>query len=408
MVKPSTSHHTIIIGGGPAGLFAAAHLNRQGVLLLEKNFLPGRKLMISGSGQCNFTHSGKIQDFSKHYGDNYPFLAHALKNYPNTAVIDFFESRGIKTVTDKNGKVFPSSLKADDILQALLQEMSRKNVDTLNGQPVQKVSRSNDGFTIVTSQKTYTCKNLIIATGGLSYPSTGSTGDGYRLAAMLGHSIISGRPALCPVIPKNYPFVDLSGISLSSAKLSLFREGKLIKEHVGDVGFTHTGLSGPGIIDFSRYILPDDVLKVNLAGISLPELEKRFMTQSQQGSTTLISFLRQQSMVKSLALAVLELIPLSPEKPLAEVSKVQRKRLLNDCCAYPFEVEKMAGFKKAMATAGGVALNEINTLTMESTLAKGLYFAGEVMDVDGDTGGYNIQAAFSTARLAAKSINDTE
>lgn len=407
-MKPATTHHTIIIGGGPAGLFAAAHLKSKDVLLLEKNFLPGRKLMISGNGQCNFTHSGKIQDFSKHYGDNFPFLAHALKSYTNTEVIDFFEHRGIKTITDKNGKVFPRSLKAEDILQVLLQEMSRKKIETISGEPVQKVSRFQDQFKVFTAYKNFTCKNLIIATGGLSYPSTGSTGDGYRLAAMLGHCILPGKPALCPVIPKNYPFAALSGISLSSAKVSLFREGKLINEHSGDIGFTHTGLSGPGIIDFSRYILPDDILKINLAGISLPEIEKRFITQSQHGSTTLISFLRQQSMVKSLALAVLELIPLSPEKPLAEVSKVQRKRLLSDCCAYPFEVESLAGFKKAMVTAGGVALNEINHLTMESVITKGLYFAGEVMDVDGDTGGYNIQAAFSTAWLAAKSINEAE
>jgi len=404
-MKPSGHFYTIIIGGGPAGLFAAAHLNRKQVLLIEKNKLPGRKLMISGSGQCNFTHSGKISAFQKHYGKNYPFLVPALNGYTNKNVIDFFEDRGIKILIDKNGKVFPRSLRAAAILDTLVTEIRERGVELLNGEAVLKVQKVSEKFIVSLNCQEYTCNRLIIATGGLSYPSTGSDGDGFTFAKALGHTITPTQPALCPVVPQAYPFSSLSGISLSSAKISLYRAGKLINEHRGDVSFTHTGLSGPGIIDFSRYILPGDVLKVNLAGILPEELEARFMQQSQVGSTTLISFLRHQSVARNLALTLLELNQLSPEKPLAEVSKMQRKKLINDCCAYPFEVQKLAGYKKAMATTGGVALNEINPSTMESKLIKNLYFAGEVMDIDGDTGGYNIQAAFSTGWLAAQSIN---
>ncbi|HAH59975.1 MAG TPA: NAD(P)/FAD-dependent oxidoreductase [Bacteroidales bacterium] len=404
-MKPSGHFHTIIIGGGPAGLFAAAHLTREKVLLIEKNKVPGRKLMISGNGQCNFTHSGKIDDFNRHYGSNYSFLSHALNGYTNKNVIDFFEDRGIKLFIDKNGKVFPHSLKAADILDALLTEIKKRNVELSYGKAVVKVQKVKKKFIVSMDCHTYTCNHLLIATGGLSYPSTGSDGDGFKFARVLGHTITATQPALCPVIPNAYPFSSLSGISLRAAKIFLFRRGTLIQEHRGDVGFTHTGLSGPGIIDFSRYIIPGDVLKVNLAGTSPEKLETHFLQQSQAGNTTLLSFLRHQSMVRNLGLALLKLNQLSPEKPLAEVSRMQRKKLINDCCAYPFEVQKLAGYKKAMATAGGVALNEIHPSTMESRITRHLYFAGEVMDVDGDTGGYNIQAAFSTGWLAAQSIN---
>lgn len=404
-MKSSGHFDTIIIGGGPAGLFAAAHLDRKPVLLIEKKQLPGRKLMISGSGQCNFTHSGNMSNFQQHYGPNYSFLARTLKAYTNKHVIDFFEDRGLKTISDKNGKVFPGCLKAAAILDTLLKQIGDRKVEVLTGRRILKVQKVNNGFLLSWDWGTYTCTHLIIATGGLSYPATGSEGDGYHFARELGHTITPTQPALCPVVPKSFPFSSLSGISLSSVEISLFREGKQIQEHRGDVGFTHTGLSGPGILDLSRYIHPGDILKMNLTGIPPSELEARFKQQSQQGNTTLISFLRQQSVPRNLALSLLKLNRLVPEKPLAEVSKAGRRKLISDCCAYPFEVQRLAGFNKAMATAGGVNLNEINPLSMESFLVKGLYFAGEVMDVDGDTGGYNIQAAFSTGWMAAQSIN---
>ncbi|MDD3743965.1 MAG: aminoacetone oxidase family FAD-binding enzyme, partial [Lentimicrobiaceae bacterium] len=211
--------------------------------------------------------------------------------------------------------------------------------------------------------------------------------------------------SLCPVIPVAYPFASLSGISLSRVHLNLYRAGKWIRDYKGDMAFTHTGITGPAILDFSRYIHPGDILKINLTGISAEEMEQRFIKQSQAGGTTLLSFLRNQSVVKNLAIALLENLQLSRDKPLSEVSAKHRRQLIQSCCAFPFEVNELAGFKKAMATAGGVSLNEINPLTMESRLVKNLYFTGEVLDIDGDTGGYNIQAAFSTAWLAAQNIN---
>jgi hypothetical protein len=397
---------TIIIGGGPAGLLAAASLKNNTVLLFEKSELPGRKLLISGSGQCNYTHAGSIYDFLKHYGRNFRFLKHAFKAFSNADTIHFFKESGIESIEDKNGKIFPASLNSNDVLRALLEKCRISQVNILNANPVKKVEYFDCSFLIKTEKASFKSKNLLIATGGLSYPKTGSTGDGYKFAEMLGHTIVKPKPALSPVIVNDYRLSHLMGISLTSVKISLYRGEKKAGEHCGDLVFTHKGLSGPGILDFSRFIQDGDILKLNLAGVSPDNFNRKFILDSQvNGKDTLQAWLKPYNIPRNLLRFLVNEAGTEPYQQIAGISRNIRFRLSELLCECPFIIEKVEGYKSAMVTTGGVALEEVSSKTMESKLISNLYFAGEVLDIDGDTGGYNIQAAFSTAFLAAKSIN---
>ncbi len=399
-------YDTIIIGAGPAGLFAAANIRNARTLILEKKELPGRKLMISGSGQCNFTHAGPLKDFFTHYGDNHSFVKPALKAFTNQDAIAWFRRRGVETVTDKNGKVFPRSLRAGEILNTLLSACGERQTLIRTGTQVSDISLENGCFSIKTTHQTYTCKNLILATGGLSYPSTGSSGDGYAFAKKTGHTLVEPRPALSPVFVKDYQFASIAGVSLDNILIRLFRDNKEIRSHRGDTGFTHKGLSGPGILDFSRYFRNGDTLKINLCNLEEAAFEKQFTSlANSNGKLPLLAFFKNSCMPRSLVRAIIGISGISPDKPMAEISKKSRKTLTELCCSHPFVIDKIAGFSTAMATSGGISLDEVDPLTMESRLVKNLFFAGEVLDIDGDTGGYNIQAAFSTAWMAAQAIN---
>lgn len=397
---------TIIIGAGPAGLFALANINSGKVLLLEKKELPGRKLMISGTGQCNFTHAGSMDDFLNHYGKNAPFLAKAFNTFSNRDTIDFFRNRKVNSITDRNGKVFPASMKAGDILQALLIANIHPQKILLTGRQVMAIQKSENTFKISTSETIYTSDFLIVATGGKSYPSTGSTGDGYTFAASLGHTIVEPNSALAAVTINDYPFATLAGVSIENAGITLWRSGLKTGSFVGDILLTHTGLSGPEILNNSRYFRAGDKLTINFCNHSEKEFEEQFIQQAtHSGKSTVGSFLKDTSMPKNLANEILQHANLNSAKPLAEISKTTRKQLIYLCCAFPFIIKTVGSFKSAMVTTGGVSIEEINAFTMESLLVPNLYFCGEVIDIDGDTGGYNIQAAFSTAFLTASDIN---
>lgn len=397
---------TIIIGAGPAGLFAHVSINSGQTLLLEKNELPGRKLMISGTGQCNFTHAGPMDDFFNHYGKNARFLNKAFNIFSNKEAIDFFRNRKVNSITDGNGKVFPSSMKAGDILQALLNAAKQPQKVLMTGKQVMAVQRTENIFKITTSDAIYTSDFLIIATGGKSYPSTGSTGDGYRFAASWGHTVVEPNPALAAVTINDYSFSSLAGVSIENASIDLWRNGLKTGSFHGDILFTHTGLSGPGVLNNSRHFRAGDKLTVNFCNLDEKEFEHQFIYQATHaGRSTTGSFLKNTSLPKNLANSILQHANLNSAKPLAEISKTIRKQLISLCCAFPFIIKTVGGFKSAMVTTGGVSLDEINASTMESLLVPNLYLCGEVIDIDGDTGGYNIQAAFSTAYLAAADIN---
>jgi hypothetical protein len=239
----------------------------------------------------------------------------------------------------------------------------------------------------------------------MSYPTTGSTGDGYHFAKQLGHSVIPPKPSLSPVFIRDYSMASISGVSVQNKAVYLYRANKKISEHCGDIGFTHKGLSGPGILDFSRHILSNDILKVNFLDKKNDEFRNEFIIAAEKdGKTAIQTYLKKFDLPRSLVLLVLQSIKIEPETRLADITKLNRNQVVAAFCEYPFTVEKVGGFNMAMVTAGGVSLEEVNPKTMESKLVPGLYFAGEVLDIDGDTGGYNLQAAFSMGYLAGQSI----
>lgn len=402
-------YNTIVIGGGPAGLFAAQKLGRsqKHVLLLERNSVAGRKLLISGAGQCNFTHAGPIEDFFDCYDDKIKFLKKALTTFTNKDTMKFFESTGVAYQVFPNNKVFPKSMKSRDVLDALLLKCQKANVEFKYNEKVQNISVYDNVFTIETeSGKRYFSDQVVIATGGKSYQHMGSDGLGYTLAEKLGHTIVEPRPALTDVRTVEKQYRSLSGLSTKNAEITIWRDQKKIKSYVGDLLFTHKGLSGPAIINSSRWMYAKDVITVNFLYPQTHEEIKAYFAEhlAHRGKEEVITFLKQFKLPRNLYQVLCETIELDEHLPCAQVNKKQREQLVQMLTKCPFHIDELGGFHIAMVTTGGVKLKEVNPTTMESRKQKGLYFVGEVLDVDGDTGGYNIQAAFSTAYLCAKHI----
>ncbi|MDG6257481.1 MAG: NAD(P)/FAD-dependent oxidoreductase [Methanomicrobiaceae archaeon] len=403
----------IVIGGGPAGLFCALQAagtagTNPRVVVLEKNAACGRKLLVTGAGQCNLTHGGDIRAFFSHYGDHGAFLRPALLGFTNRDLIAFFESRGLSMVADAGEKVFPATRKASDVLALLLRECRERGVEVRCDEVVLSIEGSDGGFLVATGTARYTAPHVVIATGGASYPATGSSGDGYRLAAGLGQPVTAIRPALAAVAVEDYPFSHLAGISFDGVNVSLFREGRKVREGSGDLLLTHAGLSGPVVLHLSRSIEAGDVLKVSFVpGLSRETLQRDLVETmaahgTRQVKTILADFCLPERFVKEL----LHQIGIPRDLTCAHLSKTARNGLIAHLTAFSFGVKAVGGFREAMVTAGGVALADVNPKTMASRRIPGLSFIGEVLDIDGDTGGYNLQAAFSTAYAAARAIVD--
>lgn len=396
----------IIIGAGPAGLMAGvkASSKNKSILILDGQAGPGKKLLLSGSGQCNFTHSGERKDFLIHF--NKPaqrFLKSALYFFDNHKTIEFFYNHNVPSWTREDGKVFPKSMKAQDILDALLEKCSNNKVLLHYSTKIKKIEKGPDVFHVLSNTGGFRCKKLILATGGKSYPKTGSDGSGFELARLLGHTVSDISPALTPVNIKAYPFSHLSGISFPLSRVQLYRNDKKVSENTGGLLLTHQGLSGPAILDFSRSIQKGDELK--LAFISVEneeEWKKQFLSAIKKaGKKQWKNFLQSYLGIPERLLdTLLELEKQEPKKPCNEVSKKQIFKLLENLYYFRVMVKEKLGYHQAMVTSGGVSLSEVNPKTMESKKVSGLFFAGEVLDIDGDTGGYNIQAAFSTGALA--------
>jgi len=393
----------LILGAGPAGLacgIAAATRGRRAVVL-EKNDRPGIKLRLSGSGQCNLTHGGTIEHFLNRYGDTKKsrFVKPALFAFSNTDTVRFFEQHGVPLFEREDGKVFPRSLQSGDVLRALTETFQANGGDLRTGVAICAVRRTEDGFLVETNQGNFTSDQLVIATGGMSYPKTGSTGDGYRIAEQWGHRIVPPRPALTPVIVERYPFAEAAGISFEDVPIAVYRNGsdrnsKKIRQGHGDVLLTHRGLSGPGILDLSRFMEPKDTLRLPMCKNAV-ELKTLLI-----GKRLLKNALSPLGIPDRLLLLLLSELGISSEASAAEIDRHTRKRLEHALSDFAFVVEQLGGFDEAMATSGGVALEEVNRQTMESRLVPGLFFCGEVLDIDGDTGGYNIQFALSSGFLA--------
>jgi predicted Rossmann fold flavoprotein len=403
MEKPDV----VVIGAGPAGLSCAIHASADGcrVLVLEKNPVPGAKLLLSGTGQCNITHEGDIRDFFTHYGGHGKFLKPALLSFSNRDLMEFFRGRGLAMMAGENGKLFPGTRQAADVLAVLLKECEKRGVSIQYSEPVTEVSRTAESFTVITDTARYKASIVVITTGGASYPQCGTTGDGYRLAASLGQPVTETAPALTPLLVRPFPFAALMGLSFEGMSFSVWREGKKVADHTGDVLFTHLGLSGPGILDASRGIRPGDVVRLSFAGMRREEFAADIARRAAENPNWQVgTILAKYPIPERLNRKLLKISEIPEDQKCAHFSAAQRLVLVTNCTEFPLTVTALGDYKIAMVTRGGVALDSVNMKTMESKSVPGLFFAGEVLDIDGDTGGYNLQAAFSTGYLAAQEI----
>lgn len=404
-------YNTIIIGGGAAGLFIAANLKGEKDLLLEGTKKIGQKILITGGGMCNITNMDTPQDFLTRFGDKSKtnFLKPALLNFSTDKTRKWLESIGLELIIREDGKVFPKSLKAGEVIDILYKKLTLNGVKVKYNSKVNRIIKTDTGFEVKTENDIFFCKNVVLTTGGKSFPETGSDGTGYILSKSLKHNIIPPTPALSGVKISNYGFKSLSGNSVKSASLDFFRETetKKYQSSQGDILFTHQGLSGPGILNNSRIMENGDLLNISLIPCNNKE-EKRPQILNILNSSSKITVkkvLKELNLTTSMITLLGNILNINMDEQAKSLNKKVKNRLVNNLLNYPFKVGSIIGFNAAMVTTGGVDISEINRKTMESKLVPHLYFAGEIMDIDGDTGGYNIQAAFSTAKLVSDSIN---
>lgn len=402
---------TIVVGSGAAGLFfgaAAPASAGRDILILEKTDKIGTKLLMAGSGHCNLTHAGSIKEFLLCYGKNGSRIRTCLYRHNNLEYVRFIESLGVPCSEREDGKIFPASMDGRDVLKALLRTAADNQVAIMKSSPVTAVRAISEGFEVRTeSGTTFKCTNLVIAAGGASYPSTGSDGSLLRvLERDLGIPSEKLRPSLAPVYVQNYPFSELSGISFRNAGLKVYEGGgKKVHEASGDLLLTHKSFSGPLMLNSCRYINTGDRIEINFAGpCTSRALSSRIKEVFSGNNRTLAAFLSEEyDLPKRFTVKVLEPLGLS-DKKLSSLTGADINAASEAFTASKFSVSGTGSFREAMATKGGVALDDVNLSTMESKSHKGLYFIGEVLDIDGDTGGYNLQFAYSSARTALDSI----
>lgn len=407
-------YDAIIIGGGAAGLYLAAHLNSLKVLVLEKNSRLGLKLLASGSGQCNLTHGGDIKDFYSHYGEHKNFVKFALSHHDNKAVVRYFESNGLKCVEREDGKVFPATLRSTDVLETLLKGIQgNKNAKIIKEVKISEIAIDMDdsSYSVRTTSGDFVAKNLIVATGGMTYSRLGTTGDGYAIAEKLGHKVVTAKPGLTSVHCDDRNLLELSGLTFKNIHLSMVREGQKTKKFSGDLLLTHFGLSGPIILDNSRSLEKGDRLEIQFVDSTFDALEKLFLESAgSNGEKPLAFFMNKLDIPDRLKPVILGAAGVKKELRLSEVTKPVRKEIIKYLTAYPVTIQSLSGEATAMVSVGGVALEEVSAKHLMSRIRSGLYFIGEVLDIDGDSGGYNLQWAFSSAKTVADHIikNNTQ
>ena len=403
----------IVIGGGPAGLIAAGRAAELGakVLILEKMSRAGRKLLITGKGRCNITNDAAIPEFIKHVYPNGKFLRNAFSRYYSKDIIELLKKYGVESTLERGGRYFPASNSSSDVLNALLKWNNELNVKIICNQKVEKIiAQDNSIIGVKSTNNKYNSKSVIIATGGKSYPGTGSTGDGYWLAKQLGHTIADVIPALVPLETEGTTAQKLQGLNLKNVEASVWVNNKKLGKDFGEMIFTHFGLSGPIILTLSRIVVTE-LNKKNKVDISIDlkpaldeqKLDKRLIRDlNEHGKKKLINIFKYW-LPSTMIPVFIELLNFNPEKECHQVSAKERKRITHLLKNLRFIITKNRSFKEAIITAGGVSTKEISPKTMESKLVNGLYFAGEVIDLDAETGGYNLQIAYSTGWLAGNS-----
>ncbi len=402
----------IVIGGGPAGLLAAATAAGHGVstLILERMDRPGRKLRICGKGRGNIGNTAPLDEFLGHFGKNFRFLRPACGHFFTQDSIDLLARLGVPTKVERGGRVFPESDSAQDLVDAYVRHARAQGATIQTGVRIRAIRRVEDGFELTTATQTFRAARVILATGGASYPATGSTGDGYELAKNLGHTLVPIAPALIPLVTAGDTAARLQGLSLKNVRVELRVDGKKAGEEMGEMLFTHFGLSGPIILTLSKSAVRglaanqtvDIVLDLKPA-LDPAKLDARLLRDLNEHGKMHVDNLLRGLMPPKLIPVCLEQTGLAPDKAAHQISAAERKTLRQWLKELRFSVTGHRPLREAIITAGGVALAEVNPKTMESRVCPGLFLAGEVLDMDADTGGFNLQAALSTGYLAGLS-----
>ena len=410
----------VVIGGGAAGLMAAVIAGREGakVTLLEKMNYVGKKMGITGKGRCNITNACDMSDFIKNTPGNGKFLYGAYERFTNEDLLQLLHDAGLETKIERGGRVFPASDSALDVRNTFMKLMKHYGVDVHLEEPVKKLLIDDGVVTgVVTDKETYHADAVVIATGGKSYPATGSTGDGYILAAQVGHKITDIRPSLVPIVTEESWVKDLMGLSLRNVELSVVAKNKVQAKMFGEMMFTHFGITGPIVLSLSHTVgklmrkknIGTIGLDINLKPALSPEtLDKRLQKDFDLYSKKQLINGMKDLLPSRLIPLIIELAGIDPQKPINQISKEERQQIGYMLQHMPLTVKGLRPVEEAIVTAGGISLKEFNPKTMESKLVKGLYGAGEVLDIDAFTGGYNLQAAFSTGYVAAMHITHPE
>jgi hypothetical protein len=406
----------IVVGGGAAGMMAAVTAARKGknVLLLEKNEKLGKKLFITGKGRCNITNSAEIDELFSAVVSNPKFLYSSFYSLTNDQVIEFFEELGVKTKVERGGRVFPESDHSSDVIRALEQELKRLGAEIRLRTEVKEILAEGGrakGVRLSSGEK-LNADAVIIATGGISYPSTGSTGDGYRFARECGHKVTELSPALVPMEVEEWYAKELMGLSLRNIEIKITDGKKKLYEEFGEMLFTHYGVTGPVILSASSIVgkkLKEHPLTLHIdlkPALTEEQLDKRVLREFEANHNRQFKNAADSLFPAKLKPVIVELSGIPEEKKVNEVTKEERLRFVRMIKDFSMTLTAMRGYNEAIITKGGVSVKEIDPGTMESKLVNRLYFAGEVLDLDAVTGGYNLQIAWSTGYLAGMNAGE--
>ena len=403
----------LVIGGGAAGMMAAYAAGMCGheVTLLEQNEKLGKKIYITGKGRCNFTNASPLEEIMQAVVSNPKFLYSAFYTFSNDAVMDFFENQGMPYKIERGNRAFPVSDHASDVIRALERAMKEQDVRIRLHTQVRELLIEDDKATgvLLTDGDKIMADSLILATGGLSYPTTGSTGDGHTMAKNSGHKIVTPRPALVPLTTKEEYILRMQGLSLKNVSLKIKDEKRVIYDAFGEMLFTHFGVSGPLVLSassvLSRHFPREYQAYIDLKpALSEEVLNERLLREFSERPNQHIKAVFQQLLPAKMIPVMIELSQISMDKPVNAITKEERRRLVGLFKAFPFTITGTRGFKEAIITQGGVSVKDIDPATMESKRIKDLYLVGELLDLDALTGGYNLQIAWSTGYLAGISI----
>lgn len=403
----------VVIGGGPAGMMAAINAaDKYNTVLIEKNDKLGRKMFISGKGRCNITNAKDISEFFDFIPGNPHFLYSSLYSFTNEDTMNFFNKLGVKLKTERGDRVFPESDKSSDIISAMEKELRKKSVSIKLNSKVKSFIYKDNTIKAVQLDDNSIIKGdyFILCTGGISYPQTGSSGEGYNFAKELGHNIVELKPSLVPITVKEEWIKELQGLSLKNVELSIVnKKNKVLFKEFGEMLFTHFGISGPICLSGSRVVNKEDNLKAVIdlkPALTFEELDKRiqkdFIKYTNKDFKNSLDDLLPQKIID----VVIRLSGIDPNKKVNLITREERQNLVSLLHNFTLEIKGLRPIAEAIVTAGGINVKEIDPSTMQSKLCKNLYFAGEIIDVDAYTGGFNIQIALSTGYLAGCNVGE--